>query len=436
MRKSLSVVAFCLLAITFAARLARAQSTEQTVVIVLHDLPARCTSDRWPVIYVDTGASAGFYYCNPATQQYGATVQSLTTHGSSGAATLTGGVLNIPQYAGGGSMTWPDSSGIAVYDGSGGWGTSLTAPLGTIVGTADTQTLTNKTLDGVAPATMAYLDATSSIQTQLNGKEASLGYTPLNRSSNLSDVENAATALSNLGGQAALGYTPVPNTRTVNAHALSGNVTVTASDVGLGNVTNDAQTKAAIVPNTVPSAGQVLAGNIGGTAYNPISISGDCTLAASGALSCTKSGGAAFGSAAFANTSAFDAAGAAATAQSNTEAFAANASNINTGTLNAARLPATVTQTIASGTAAMGTSAIASDTCAAVVTVAATGVTTTDNVSADFGSDPTSTLGYEPGAMLTIVKYPTAGDVNFKVCNNTASSITPGAITLNWRVTR
>jgi hypothetical protein len=38
--------------------------------------------------------------------------------------------------------------------------------------------------------------------------------------------------------------------------------------------------------------------------------------------------------------------------------------------------------------------------------------------------------------MLTIFAYPTANNVNFKVCNNTAGSITPGAITLNWRVVR
>lgn len=37
----------------------------------------------------------------------------------------------------------------------------------------------------------------------------------------------------------------VPATLTVNGHALNANVTVTASDVGLGNVTNDAQLKAA-----------------------------------------------------------------------------------------------------------------------------------------------------------------------------------------------
>ena len=50
---------------------------------------------------------------------------------------------------GGGSMTWPGASGIAVYGGSSAWGTSLTAPAGTIVGTSDTQALTNKTYDGL-----------------------------------------------------------------------------------------------------------------------------------------------------------------------------------------------------------------------------------------------------------------------------------------------
>jgi hypothetical protein len=36
--------------------------------------------------------------------------------------------------------------------------------------------------------------------------------------------------------------------------------------------------------------------------------------------------------------------------------------------------------------------------------------------------------------MLTIIPYPGTNTMNFKVCNNTASGITPGAITLNWTV--
>lgn len=97
-----------------------------------------------------------------------------------------------------------------------------------------------------------------------------------------------------------------------------------------------------------------------------------------------------------------------------------------------------VTSTIASGTSAMGTGAITSATCATVVTTAATNTATTDVVLASFNGDPTAVTGYIPATtgMLTIIAYPTSGNVNFKVCNNSSASITPGAITLNWRVVR
>ena len=97
-----------------------------------------------------------------------------------------------------------------------------------------------------------------------------------------------------------------------------------------------------------------------------------------------------------------------------------------------------LTTTIASGTSAMGTGAISSAACATVVTTTATNTATTDVVAWGFNSDPTGVTGYTPvttGA-LTIFAYPSANNVNFKVCNLTGSSITPGAITLNWRVAR
>lgn len=96
------------------------------------------------------------------------------------------------------------------------------------------------------------------------------------------------------------------------------------------------------------------------------------------------------------------------------------------------------TTTIAAGTSALGTGAISSATCATAVTTTATNTATTDVVTAGFNGDPTAVTGYIPSTsgMLTIIVYPTVNNVNFKVCNNTTSTITPGAITLNWRVVR
>lgn len=87
------------------------------------------------------------------------------------------------------------------------------------------------------------------------------------------------------------------------------------------------------------------------------------------------------------------------------------------------------------GTATLGISAIASGACATVVTVAAVGITTTTTLTASFNGDPTAVTGYIPSTngLLSIFVYPTSGNANFKVCNTTSASITPGAaVTLNW----
>lgn len=124
-------------------------------------------------------------------------------------------------------------------------------------------------------------------------------------------------------------------------------------------------------------------------------------------------------------------------------AFGVNAQQIDAsrqlkGIVPTANLPSTTVYRIASGSTAMGTSAIASGACATAVTVSAAGVLTTDVLTASFNSNPTGVTGYIPSTagILTIIPYPTAGNVNFLVCNMTASSITPGAITVNWRVDR
>ena len=99
---------------------------------------------------------------------------------------------------------------------------------------------------------------------------------------------------------------------------------------------------------------------------------------------------------------------------------------------------ATVTQTICSGTVSLGTGAITSGAAASTVTATCTGLATTDNIALDFNGSPLAVTGYIPsvGGMLTIVKWPTANTINVSVVNNTSASITPGAITLNYRVVR
>src|SRR5271170_1420186 len=98
---------------------------------------------------------------------------------------------------------------------------------------------------------------------------------------------------------------------------------------------------------------------------------------------------------------------------------------------------ATITQTIASGTSALGTSSISSATCATVVTTSATGVAATDSIDWTPNASIKAVTGYVPSTSggLTISAYPTANNVNFDVCNWSASPITPGAVTLNWVVT-
>ncbi len=97
-----------------------------------------------------------------------------------------------------------------------------------------------------------------------------------------------------------------------------------------------------------------------------------------------------------------------------------------------------ITRLIASGAKALATGAIGSAACTAAQTDTATGTLTTDAITANFNGDPTAVTGYVPltSGMLTIIVYPTADTVNFKVCNNTGGSITPGAVTINWRVVR
>jgi hypothetical protein len=83
-------------------------------------------------------------------------------------------------------------------------------------------------------------------------------------------------------------------------------------------------------------------------------------------------------------------------------------------------------------TLALSTTAIAANTCAAAQTVALTGITTASVVKWSYASTPIGITGYGTGG-LQVSTFATSGHANFVVCNITAASITPGAMTVNVR---
>ena len=94
---------------------------------------------------------------------------------------------------------------------------------------------------------------------------------------------------------------------------------------------------------------------------------------------------------------------------------------------------------IASDTIALTTTPIGANDCATADTDTATGAAATDVISWTPNGDIEGVNGYGVGATgdgLVIYAWPTTNTVNFKVCNATDSSITPGAVTLNWRIDR
>ena len=111
----------------------------------------------------------------------------------------------------------------------------------------------------------------------------------------------------------------------------------------------------------------------------------------------------------------------------------ATALAVNVGVAGA---PAVV---VASGTVALHVSAIASGVCeTTAATATATGAATTDVVTWTPNADISTVTGYKPEIAGAIIVYPyvTTNTVNFRQCNPTAYSITPGAVTLNWRIVR
>lgn len=98
---------------------------------------------------------------------------------------------------------------------------------------------------------------------------------------------------------------------------------------------------------------------------------------------------------------------------------------------------ATISYTVASGTKALDTDAILTTECD-TMTAAATGTLSTDTVTWVPNADITAVTGYEPltTGKLYLEVWPSADTVNIKVCNPTSGTVTPGAVSINWRVAR
>ena len=285
---------------------------------------------------------------------------TLTTNGSSGAASFDGATLNIPQYSGGG-MTWPGAAGIANYGGSSAWATSYNA-------------------SNLIPANFI-----STLNQSTTGTAAGLSGTCT--ANFFFAAPNGSSGTLTCRGIVAADVPTLNQNTTGTAAGLSGSQTANffyAAPNGSGGT----GAWRAIVAADIPTLNQNTTGSAGSVALSGVTGLGTGVATALG---------------------------------------------INGGSAGAAGI------LIATGTAAMGTSAISSGACATVVTVAASGVATTDMIETGFNGDPTAVTGYgasATGAVVTIYPYPSSGDVNFKVCNSTANSITPGSLTLNWKVYR
>jgi hypothetical protein len=99
-----------------------------------------------------------------------------------------------------------------------------------------------------------------------------------------------------------------------------------------------------------------------------------------------------------------------------------------------------ITGDIASGSTQItnGATLIGANSCTSAISETAPEVAATDSIDVTFNQDATLILGYGPGATegIAIYAWPDTDQVNFKACNLTSSGITPGALTVNWRVTR
>ncbi len=98
---------------------------------------------------------------------------------------------------------------------------------------------------------------------------------------------------------------------------------------------------------------------------------------------------------------------------------------------NTVTIAATGASGIANIQVTLPTTAISANTCTTPATATMTGVATTSVFDTAFATNPNAVTGWGATGGLTFTAWPTANTLNWSVCNQTAASITPGAMTLN-----
>ena len=387
----------------------------------------------------------------------GASVQLFTgstTTGDCGQFDANGNLTDAGAPCGA-SISYP-GAGVAVSTGSA-WTTSLTAPSGALVGTSDTQTLTNKTVDGVSPTTFGFLDPTSSVQTQLNAlaPKASPTFTGTITSPITGSVQclhvNSSGVISGTASDCGTSTMVWPSAAGIAVYggsnnwlssltAPSGTIVGTSDTQTLTNktltapVVNSATFGTGATFSFVTGSNQCLQVNSAGIvsgAGSPCGTSGMVWPAGSGIPVVVS--GSSWGTTKAAPTGTI-----VGTTDSQTLTNKSiDGSEVNTGTVPVAQIPTTIPRTIASGSKALATSSIAAGACV-TTSVTAAGVLTTDVVDWTPNGSLKAVTGYVPssGGGLSIAAYATAGGVSFDNCNWTSSPVTPGAVTVNYAVRR
>jgi len=200
--------------------------------------------------------------------------------------------------SGGSGMVYP-GAGVAVSTGSG-WGTSLN-PVGGFASLGANNIFTNinyfnsasylyggemlvmstAALNGTNQSSPNF-DLASNVWTAASGGSAQTSkWNIQSYVTNANDAPNILKfSLSNTGSLASTGAIWMPYL-TITGFSTAGLVTNTSAGV-LGT--------SAVIPVTAPTAGQILVGNAANTAYNPVTMSGSCTMASTGVITCSGGG--------------------------------------------------------------------------------------------------------------------------------------------------